>query len=371
MNVDGAAGETIGVEEEFLLVEPERGVTVGAAGAVVGQLASIRLPGGGTVQRELRPSQIEAATGVCSNTGVLREQLRAGRRALAEAARAVDVLVVPVGTPPVRGTTAHDSGRDAGADARFARIDGLYAGVVRDYEACGLHVHIGVPDKDLAVAVVGHVNRWLPTLLALSVNSPLHDGRDTGYGSWRIVQQSRFPGSGLASPTTGYRAWEAAVTRLVDCGVLADVHQTFWFARPSPRLPTVEFRVADTAADVDDAVLQALLTRALVRTALAELDRGREAGSLSRLADAAVWSAARYGLSGPAIDLARETKVPATALVRELLLHLRDALEDTGDLDEVRALLRRTSGAARQRHLAATAGVTEVPRLMALASGGD
>lgn len=358
----------MGVEEEFLLADPECGSTVRAAGAVVGHLPAAGLPDGATVQRELRASQIEAVTGVCTTAGSLRKQLRNGRRALAEAARAAEVLVVPVGTPPVSGATASETEPEAG-DTRYERIDRLYAGVTRDYEACGLHVHVGVPDKDLAVAVVGHVNRWLPTLLALSVNSPFHAGRDTGYGSWRIVQQSRFPGSGLAPHAVGYRAWQAGVDCLVDCGVLADAGQTFWFARPSPRLPTVEFRVADTAADVDDAVLQALLSRALVRSALAELDQGREAVPVPpTLAEAAVWSAARYGLCGPAIDLRRERKVPATELLRALFVSLRDALEDTGDLDEVRTLLRRpeTSGVYRQWHLATTVGVAGVPRLMAL-----
>jgi carboxylate-amine ligase len=358
----------MGVEEEFLLVDPGHGTTTRAAGAVLGHVAENGLPGGGTVRRELRASQIEAVTGVCTTAESLEQQLRNGRRVLAEAARAADVLVVPVGTPPVSETTAFEDEPEAG-DARYARIDRLYAGVTRDYEACGLHVHVGVPDKDLAVAVVGHVNRWLPTLLALSVNSPLHAGRDTGYGSWRIVQQSRFPGSGLAPPALDYGAWQAAIARLVDCGVLADAGQTFWFARPSPRWPTVEFRVADTAADVGDAVLQTLLSRALVRTALAELARGREAAPVPpALAEAAVWSAARYGLGGPAIDLLREKKVPATTLLGELFALLRDALEDAGDLDEVQTLLRRpyASGVHRQWHFAATEGVAEVPRLMAL-----
>jgi carboxylate-amine ligase len=365
---------TVGVEEEFLLADPARGVTVPAVDAVVTAVAESVLPDGGTVQRELRASQVEAATGVCTTAAQLRRQLRAGRCALAEAARAAGVVVVPVGTPPVTRDAVADQVPDTGEDrttgaARYARIDRLYAGVVRDYEACGLHVHVGVPDKDSAVAVVNHVNRWLPTLLALSVNSPLHAGRDTGYGSWRVVQQSRFPGSGLAPHTTGYPAWQAELARLVDCGVLADDGQTFWFARPSPHLPTVEFRVADTAADVDDAMLQALLSRAMVRTALTELDRGREAAPVpATLAEAAVWTAARYGLSGPAIDLARGVAVPATALLRDLLAYLRDALDDSGDLDQVRTLLRRphTSGAHRQRELAAAVGLAGVPRLMAL-----
>lgn len=372
-NGDGP-GWTLGVEEEFLLVDPTAGRTVPTAAAVLARVSDGDVAPGAALRPELRASQVEATTAICTNSGELRDQLGAGRRALAEAGRAADVLVVPVGTPPMASSMADDGRADPTAGTRYARIDQLYAGVTRDYEACGLHVHVGVPDKDHAVAVVDHVNRWLPVLLALSVNSPLHAGRDTGYGSWRIVQQSRFPGSGLAPHANGYPAWQAGIARLVDCGVLADASQTFWFARPSPHLPTVEFRVADTAASIDDAVLQGLLSRALVRTALAELDRGREAVPIpGTLAEAAVWKAARYGLSGRLIDLAQGRAIPAAAVLGELFAHVRDALDDTGDRDEVRSLLHRphTSGAQRQRDLAVTAGVSGVPSLMSLRSAGS
>lgn len=178
MDRDRVPGGTMGVEEEFLLVDPSCGATVPAVEAVVSRVAATELPVGGMVQRELRASQIEAATGICTTASQLREQLNRGRRVLA---RAAGVLVVPVGTPPVAWNPAGPvfdvgEGRPV-SEVRYSRIDQLYAGLTWDYEACGLHVHVGVPDKDSAVAVVNHVNRWLPILLALSVNSPLHAGR--------------------------------------------------------------------------------------------------------------------------------------------------------------------------------------------------
>ncbi|OLR93320.1 carboxylate-amine ligase [Actinokineospora bangkokensis] len=357
---------TMGVEEEFLLVDPDTGRPAAAVDDVLARVGA--LPPGGAVHRELRASQVEVTTGVCTTAAELRGQLAAGRRAVAEAARAAGVLAVPVGTPPLAGNTGGVP--VLGPGDRYARIDELYGEVTRDYEACGLHVHVGVPDGDTAVAVVNHVNRWLPTLLALAVNSPLHAGRDTGYGSWRVVQQSLFPGSGLAPHAADHAAWKAGVARLVDCGVLADEGQTFWFARPSPHVPTVEFRAADTAVDVDDAVLQALLCRALTRTALAEVDSGREAPVLPRdLAPAAVWSAARYGTTGPGIDLVAGRQVPARQLVGDLLDHVRDALVDTGDLAQVEGLLDRASGAQQQRHVVAVAGIEAVPGALALRTG--
>ncbi|HET6710591.1 carboxylate-amine ligase, partial [Amycolatopsis sp.] len=237
---------------------------------------------------------------------------------------------------------------------RYAEIDAVYGAIVADYEACGCHVHVGVPDPDTAVAVVNHLGRWLPTLLALSVNSPFDHGRDTGYASWRMVLQSRFPGSGVAPHLRGHAEYRRAVETLVECGALVDPDQTFWLARPSGRFPTVEFRVADTALTVDHAVLQALLSRALVRRALSDLAAGREAGPLSpQVAAAAVWAAARHGLDGQLVDAAEEARRPAWALVDELLTHVRAPLEESGDLAEVRKLVDAVraegTGAAQQR----------------------
>lgn len=345
---------TMGVEEEFLLVNPRTGHASPCAEPV---LARHRhhgpLPDGVRVHRELRLTQLEAATGVCTTADELRHQLTAARRVLAGAAAAEDCALLAVGTPVGPGPAT----QPPAGTGRYAEIDAAYGAVVADYDACGCHVHVGVPDPDTAVAVVNHLGRWLPTLLALSANSPFDHGRDTGYESWRMVLQSRFPGSGVAPCFRGHAEYRRAVETLVGCGALIDADQTFWLARPSGRFPTVEFRVADTALTVDHAVLQALLSRALVRRALTDLAEGREAEPLSpQVAAAAVWAAARHGLAGQLVDAAEETRRPAWTLVDELLTHVRAPLEESGDLAEVRKLVDavRTdgTGAAQQRAVA-------------------
>ncbi|MDS0139030.1 MULTISPECIES: glutamate--cysteine ligase [unclassified Amycolatopsis] len=345
---------TMGVEEEFLLVNPRTGHASPCAEPV---LARYRhhgpLPDGVRVHRELRLTQLEAASGVCTTADELRYQLTAARRVLAGAAAAEDCALLATGTPVGPGPAAEPPA----STGRYAEIDAVYGAVVADYEACGCHVHVGVPDPDTAVAVVNHLGRWLPTLLALSANSPFDHGRDTGYHSWRMVLQSRFPGSGVAPHLRGYAEYRRAVDTLVDCGALVDPDQTFWLARPSGRFPTVEFRVADTALTVDHAVLQALLSRALVQRALAELSEGREATPLSpQVAAAAVWAAARHGLGGDLVDAAEATRRPAWTLVDDLLAHVRAPLEDSGDLAEVRKLVDAVrdggTGATQQRAVA-------------------
>jgi glutamate---cysteine ligase / carboxylate-amine ligase len=341
---------TFGVEEEFLLVDPASGRTVPAA-AEVGKVATEELGGadlGGVVHTELQQTQIEFASAPCATLDGLGDVLARGRARLAAAARGCGVWLVPSGLPPLGGATMITDGD------RFAGIATRYAEVVRDYQACGCHVHVAVSDLETAVAVVNHLRPWLPALLALSVNSPFHHGRDTGYASWRMVEQSRFPGSGVPPWCRDAAEYTARVERLVDCGVLEDAAMSFWLARPSPRWPTVEFRVADTAIDVPAALLQAALSRALVVTALTDLAAGREAARLDdQVLAAAVWSAARHGLSGTGVHPQRACQAPVTELLNELVVRVAPALADLGDLAAVRALLggllRSGTGAERQR----------------------
>jgi glutamate---cysteine ligase / carboxylate-amine ligase len=345
-----AAADTVGVEEEFLLVDAVDGRPVPLAEAVLTRAEQRRDARDRTLYKhELLSSQVEAATGVCTSLAELSAQLMHGRRTLAEASQDCGAVLLPSATPPLsEGRTPPTAG------ARFEQIMDLYGDVAADYQVCGCHVHVGVPDRDTAVAVVNRLRPWLPTLLTLSVNSPYRHGRDTGYASWRMVEQRRFPGSGVPPVFASADEQEAETARLVACGVLADERMSFWLARPSPRLPTVEFRTADTAGTAAGALLQAALCRALVRTALRGSAADRDGPAVGeQVAAAAVWSAARYGLRGPAVEPWRGRRVPAAAMVRALVSHVRPALEASGDLGFVREQLARTelegTGADRQR----------------------
>ena len=262
-------------------------------------------------------------------------------------------MIAACGTPVLSGPSTGDD-----QHGRFGDIDRLYRGMATDYEACGCHVHIGVPDAETAVAVMNHLRPWLPSLLALSVNSPFDRGRDTCYGSWRAVQQSRFPGAGLPPHFGDLAAYRAEVCRLVDCGALVDQAMSFWLVRPSSSFPTLEFRVADAASTVDETLLQAVLSRALVRRALRDLAEGIAPPAVSdQVAAAALWAASRDGIEGEGVHAVRARRMPAWQLVDELVEHVALALTETGDRDLVAVVLERLrregSGARRQRKAAA------------------
>jgi YbdK family carboxylate-amine ligase len=357
MGVDEYAAGTLGVEEEFLLVDPVSRATVSNGPKVLRRAQQAGgLPRGAVLQPELVSTQVEAATGVCTQLEELAGQVRGMRAHVGSAAQAEGTRLVSVAHPVLLGDAP-----TVMPGTRFARISEAYAQMIWSYQACGCHIHVGVPDRATAVMVINHLRPWLPTLLAISANSAYDRGRDTGYHSWRMVLQSRFPGAGVPPVFGSVEAYEHEIARLVDCGVLVDPKMTFWLARPSERFTTVEIRAADAATSVDDAVLYAALARALVRTCLRRHQDEQPVPDVpDQLARAALWSAARYGLAGPGIDPVSGVRVPATELFRRLLDHVRPALEDLGDAGLVRRLvtrlLHRGTGAERQRQAAASGG---------------
>ncbi|GLW91306.1 putative glutamate--cysteine ligase 2 [Actinokineospora globicatena] len=337
-------GLTLGVEEEFLLVDPRSGIPCPAAPGVLADLPAADWVG----QAELFPTQLETATGVCTDLADLAAQIQDARQAVRAAAAGHGVVPMASGVPVFAGPLLE---RPAGE--RFAAIHDRFSAVVEDYQACGCHVHVGVADPDLAVAVINHINPWVPTLAALAVNSPVRDGRDRGHASLRQLDQARFPGCGLPPWFESAADHAEQVARLVDCGVILDDRMTFWLVRRSPHLPTIEVRAADTVLEPWEAVLQAALVRGLVRTALGELELGREGVRLDpQLAAASVWAAARYGV-GPAIDPVAGVATTAEARVKALLDWTRPALESAGDWEFVAAAVGRLlacgPGASRQR----------------------
>lgn len=371
---DGArGGVTLGVEEEFLLVDAVSGECVPYAERVLEAVGGHPWRGaGGAFHPELLTSQVEAATGVCGDLPGLRAQLRTGRARLAAAARAAGARLVSAGTPVLDGPPPPVARGD-----RFAAVTAAYGEVVEDYQACGCHVHVGVPDRETAVAVVNHLRPWLATLVALAVNSPFDHGRASRFACRRVVAMSRFPGSGTPPYSASAAEHDRRVDALVEAGALVDEAMTFWLARPSPRYPTVEVRAADAAATADDAVLHAALVRGLVGAALRDLAAGREAPRLdAQVCAAALWSAARHGMDGPALDPFTRRAAPPWRLVEDLLARTRPALADTGDLEAVSALLegvrRAGTGAGRQRRAAERGGPRAAVQMLArqTVSGG-
>ncbi len=345
-----AGGITLGVEEEFVLLDPATGATVLAAPDLMRMLDGE--PG---VQQELMRFQVETATRVCTSLDDLGRELTRLRRLVGDAAaclgcRLVASGVAPFGVPGLAAVTDQP---------RYQELARRYGPLVAEAGTCGCHVHVGVPSRDLGVQVLARLRPWLAPLLAIAVNSPIADGRDTAWASWRYPVWSRWPTAAAPQVWPDAAAYDAAVRALIARGAALDERSVYVFARLSPRYPTVEVRVADVCLDTDAAVLVAGLTRALVATALAEARRGTPVAAVSpRRVAAALDAAARHGLAGTGVDPFTGRAVAARTLRSRLVDHVGAALSDRGDAQIITRLLHRFddrgTGADRQRVLFAS-----------------
>ncbi|MFY1668427.1 carboxylate-amine ligase [Plantactinospora sp. WMMB334] len=337
---------TVGVEEEFLLVDPVTGAATPAVEAVFAEVPDeLR----GQVQHEFQTSQIEIGTPPGLELRALRHSLGLLRTGLADAAEAAGVRLVAAGTGPVDGPVP-----PVVDNPRFHRMIERFGLLVPSPGVNGMHVHVGVPDPEIAVQVLNHLRPMLPILHAATANSPFYAGRDTGYASWRSVLWERWPSVAPTPWLESHTHYEGLVDELIGTGVMLDEGMLYWYARLSSKYPTVEIRIGDVCPGLDDTILIAALVRALVDTALADIAAGRPAPRVPHhMLVAAHWRAAHDGLEGMAVDLAGGGLRPAWHLMRRLFTRLRPSLERHGDLPLVTALLSRLqahgTGAARQR----------------------
>ncbi|WP_212847319.1 glutamate--cysteine ligase [Actinoplanes ianthinogenes] len=319
---------------------------------------------------EFRRSMVELVTPVCTGLDEVRDSLIALRRAATAAAERSGARLVPVGATPVA-----EPQRTVADEPRYRAIVEHYGPIAQDAAVCGCHVHVGVADRELAVQVCNHLRVWLPTLEALAGNSPFYAGADTGYASWRCTQLERWPSLGPTPYFASAEDYDRTVQALIVSEVILDPGMVYWYARLSPRYPTVEVRVADACPTVADAVLLAGLVRALVATAIDRVGDGVAAPPIQDcLLTAAHWHAAHDGLSGTLIDPRSGAARPAWDLVDDLVTTVTPALRRHGDLLRVRAglvrLRRQGTGAARQRYLFARAA--SLPALLSeLAEGSS
>ncbi|GAC69629.1 carboxylate-amine ligase [Gordonia soli] len=336
---------TIGVEEEFVLVDRVSGHPVGR-NRDVAEAAARR---GLELDLELTSCQVEIATPTLTSIDDVGGHLRRLRGLLSASADDVAIDLIAAGVPP----TVPDSFPITDGD-RYRRIAERFGMLAHEQGISGCHVHVGVPDQTTALGVCNWLRPWLPILLALSANSAIHRDADTGYASWRSVLWSRWPAGG---PPPYLRSVEhlAEIRRtLVDTGAVLDEHMIYWDVRPSDHLPTIEIRVGDVQGRAAETQTLASLARAAVMTATAELRADRVPDDVDpTVLSAAYWRAAHDGLSGSAVDVVTGRLVEAQDHLHTFVDRVSHALDHLGELLEVERSLHRSgsegNGAIRQR----------------------
>jgi carboxylate-amine ligase len=355
-----AAVRSLGVEEELLLVDPRSGRPVPRAGSLVRRghgSVPTGTPAGpfGGLDAELQQEQLETATPPRTELQDLALDLRRLRRTADDAARSVGARIAALATSPLAVAPRLTPTR------RYRAMRQQFGLTCAEQLTCGCHVHVAVASDDEGVAVLDRVRPWLAVITAIAANSPYWNGSDTGYASYRTQAWSRWPSSGPTDVFGSAAAYRAVVDQMVSTGSLLDEAMVYFDARLSWRYPTVELRVADVCLDVDDAVLVAGLARALVDTAAAQWRAGVPPSDVpTAVLRLAAWRASRSSLGDRLVHPHDLRPRPAVSVVQALFDHVRPALDASGDLAYVEAMLDRVlargSGAVRQRAVAVASG---------------
>ncbi len=341
---------SVGVEEELLLVDARTGLPRALSAAVLAAASRDQQGNEEVFESELHRQQLEFATRPRTDMGDLDKEIRRWRAEAARHAEGLDAAAVALATSPLEVSPSIGTGE---RHQWLAEHFGLTA---QEQLTCGCHIHVAVDSDEEGVAVLDRIRPWLSVLLAMSANSPFWQGGDTTYSSYRNRVWGRWPSAGPVEVFGSADRYHEQVRDMTASGVLKDAGMVYFDARLSRTYPTVEVRVADVCLDPSTTVLLAALIRGLVETAVRQWRDGeppaRHTVALLRLA---TWRAARSGLDGELIHPATMRPAPAEAVVRALFDHVRDALEDAGDIlpaqESLTTLLKTGNGAHIQRQL--------------------
>jgi carboxylate-amine ligase len=337
---------TIGIEEEYQTIDP---VTRDLRSHIDAEIiAKGKMQLKEAVKAEMHQSVVEVGTGICNNIQEAREEVRQLRGAIITLARENGLRLAASGTHPF-------------ADWRKQEIypDERYYAIVEDMKAVaranlifGLHVHIGVEDRETAIHLMNAARYFVPHLLALSAPSPFWTGMDMGLKSYRCKVFDKFPRTNIPDYFPSWGEYQSFVDLLVQTHCIDNAKKIWWDIRPHPTFTTLEFRCCDIPMRLDETISLA----ALIQATVAKLYKLHEANQGFRLYRRALimenkWRAARYGLDGKLIDFGRRIEVPMRDLVEEYLAFVDDVVDELGSreaINGIRKIVENGNGADRQ-----------------------
>ncbi len=337
---------TLGVEEEYLLVDPDTRNLVPEPSPDYMKECKDRL--GERVTPEFLKCQIEIGTPVCTDISDARHFLTALRSVIINTADKYGMNVMAASTHPFAqwGRQKHT------AAPRYDLLDKDMGGAIRRMLICGMHVHAGIEDKDLRIDLMNQMRYFLPHLLALSTSSPFWGGHDMAMKCTRLGIFDSMPRTGIPDRYESWSEYTRMIERLVQAGVMEDSSKLWWDMRPSCRFPTLEMRVTDVCTRLEDALCIAALYQSLLRM----FSRLRQRNMRWRIYPRIMleenrWRAQRYGVTKSMIDLGRGECVPFGALIEEIIEIVTEDATALGCLNEVqhaRTILKRGTSACRQ-----------------------
>jgi len=337
---------TIGIEEEYQTIDPEtRDLRSHIDVEILAQGKTLLHE---SVKPEMHTSVIEVGTGICKDIQQARQEITQLRHDMIGLARQNNLRLGAAGTHPFADW------RDQGIypDARYEQIVEDMKMVARANLIFGLHVHIGVEDREAAIHLMNAARYFLPHILALSTNSPFWLGMDTGLKSYRCKVFDKFPRTNIPDYFQSYGEYEAFVNLLIQTRCIDNAKKIWWDIRPHPSFPTLEFRICDIPMRVDETMAIA----ALIQATVAKLYKLYAANQGFRLYRRALimenkWRALRYGIDGKLVDFGKGEEVPLPELMYEYLHFIDDVVDELGtrhEINYIHKILEHGTGADRQ-----------------------
>ncbi len=336
---------TLGIEEEFQIVDPQ---TRELRSHVSEFLEEGKMLLGEQVKPEMIQSMIEVGTGICRNIQEARTDITKLRAIISSLARKKGLAIVAASTHPI----SHWQDQKISDDQRYELLVEEIQMVARSLLIFGLHVHVGMADRERAIHIMNAARYFLPHVLALSTSSPFWLGHNTGLKSYRSEVFKKFPRTDIPDHFDSYSSFQRYVELLVKTGCIDNGRKIWWDVRPHAFFPTLEFRVCDIPTRVDDTIAIAALFQAIV----AKLDKLIEKNLGFRLYRRMLiqenkWRAVRWGLDGKMIDFGKQKEVPVRDLIHELLEFVDDVLDDLDsrkEVEHIHVILERGTSADEQ-----------------------
>ncbi|XWN28970.1 MAG: carboxylate-amine ligase [Devosia sp.] len=337
---------TIGIEEEYLLIDPEtRSLAARPPSEFMVRCKEILGP---KVTHEFLQSQVEIGTGVCATVGEARKELMMLRHAVADAAKEYGMRMIAASTHP----WAHWREQEPVDMERYRILGAEHRTLARRMSICGMHVHAGIQDKNLRVDVMSQLSYFMPHLLALSTSSPFWEGTDTGLKAFRPIIIGDLPRSGLPEVFESWNDWTELLDDLATTGMVNDPSKIWWDLRPSSRHPTLELRICDICTWADDGLTIAALYQSILAFLLHLRENNQRWRQYRRiLVLENKWRAQRYGVEAQMGDFGRRTTKPLADLIEELIDYLKPHADNLGCLAEVehaRTIAKRGTSADHQ-----------------------
>lgn len=336
---------TLGIEEEFQIVDPH---TRELRSHVTEFLDEGKMLLGEQIKPEMIQSMIEVGTGICKNIQEARTDISRLRGIISMLARKKGLEIVAASTHPI----SRWQDQKIFDDERYEVLVQELQSVARSLLIFGLHVHVGMADRERGIHIMNAARYFLPHVLALTTSSPFWMGLNTGLKSYRSEVFKQFPRTDIPDHFDSYSSFERYVQLLVKTKCIDDGKKIWWDVRPHPFFPTLEFRVCDIPTRVDDTIAIAALFQAIVAKLNKLIDKNLGFRLYRRiLLQENKWRAVRWGLDGKMIDFGKQKEVPVRDLILELLEFVDDVLDDLGsrkEVEHIHTILERGTSADEQ-----------------------